>query len=104
MPRFAALLLAGSVTCLMAQPRYTGDGQLMLPSDYREWVFLSSGLGGPHHGHMGSGTMACCSEMKADEHMKPGGMMGPGQMMPGPMMGPGLAGSSPRSVASVRFL
>jgi hypothetical protein len=30
---------------LMAQPRYTGDGQLTLPSDYREWVFLSSGLG-----------------------------------------------------------
>lgn len=44
MSRFAALLLASSIT-LMAQPRYTGDGQLMLPSDYREWVFLSSGLG-----------------------------------------------------------
>ena len=29
----------------MAQPRYTADGQLILPSDYREWVFLSSGLG-----------------------------------------------------------
>ena len=29
----------------MAQPRYTTDGQLNLPSDYREWVFLSSGLG-----------------------------------------------------------
>jgi hypothetical protein len=29
----------------MAQPRYTADGQLVLPSDYREWVFLSSGLG-----------------------------------------------------------
>jgi hypothetical protein len=43
MPRFAILLLAGS--CLMAQPRYTADGQLTLPSDYREWVFLSSGLG-----------------------------------------------------------
>jgi hypothetical protein len=43
MSRFAVLLLAGS--CLMAQPRYTTDGQLNLPSDYREWVFLSSGLG-----------------------------------------------------------
>jgi hypothetical protein len=31
--------------CLMAQPRYTADGQLTLPSDYREWIFLSSGLG-----------------------------------------------------------
>jgi hypothetical protein len=29
----------------MAQPRYSADGQLVLPSDYREWVFLSSGLG-----------------------------------------------------------
>jgi hypothetical protein len=29
----------------MAQPRYNADGQLILPSDYREWVFLSSGLG-----------------------------------------------------------
>jgi len=45
MSPFAALLLAGSVTCLMAQPRYGSDGQLTLPSDYREWVFLSSGLG-----------------------------------------------------------
>src|SRR5579863_3860187 len=43
MPRFAVLLLTGS--CLIAQPRYSADGQLVLPSDYREWVFLSSGLG-----------------------------------------------------------
>jgi hypothetical protein len=38
-------------------PRYAADGQLMLPSEYREWVFLSSGLGmtyGPpsQHGQM----------------------------------------------------
>src|SRR6476661_5048224 len=26
-------------------PRYTGDGQLLLPKDYRQWVYLSSGLG-----------------------------------------------------------
>ncbi len=52
MLRSAILIIASSVTCLMAQsasttfaPRYTADGQLMLPSDYREWVFLSSGLG-----------------------------------------------------------
>jgi hypothetical protein len=31
--------------CLTGQPRYTFDGQVMLPADYREWVFLSSGLG-----------------------------------------------------------
>jgi Cytochrome P460 len=42
------------LTCLSAQPRYTNDGQLMLPGDYREWVFLSSGLGmtyAPMAGH-----------------------------------------------------
>jgi hypothetical protein len=26
-------------------PSYTADGQLMRPLDYREWVFLSAGLG-----------------------------------------------------------
>ncbi|HTB20352.1 MAG TPA: cytochrome P460 family protein [Bryobacteraceae bacterium] len=47
MTRFgrAVLCVAGSLLCLTAQPRYAGDGQLTLPSDYREWVFLSSGLG-----------------------------------------------------------
>ena len=40
-----ALLVAASSLCLMAQPRYAADGQLTLPADYREWVFLSSGLG-----------------------------------------------------------
>jgi hypothetical protein len=49
MSPFAVLLLAGSLTCLMAQPRYAADGQLTLPSDYREWVFLSSGLGMTYH-------------------------------------------------------
>lgn len=45
----AILSVAGLVTCALGQttfkPRYTTDGQLALPSDYREWVFLSSGLG-----------------------------------------------------------
>jgi hypothetical protein len=27
-----------------AAPRYTADGSLVTPPDYREWVFLSSGL------------------------------------------------------------
>ncbi len=27
------------------EPRYTGDGRLMRPDKYREWVYLSSGLG-----------------------------------------------------------
>jgi Cytochrome P460 len=41
------LLAAGTLACVMAQsaPEYTADGRLKLPSDYREWVFLSSGLG-----------------------------------------------------------
>lgn len=26
-------------------PRYTQDGKLMFPADYREWVYVSSGLG-----------------------------------------------------------
>jgi hypothetical protein len=50
--------------------------------------FLSWGLGGSGHGHMGPGSMACCSHMKPgdpmmkpDEHMKPGAMMMPGGMM-----------------------
>src|SRR4051812_48237350 len=40
--------------CLMAllpyaaaaaeSPNYTADGRLIPPSDYREWIFLSSGL------------------------------------------------------------
>jgi hypothetical protein len=41
----AASSLAGFLPCLIAQPHYATDGQLTLPSDYREWVFLSSGLG-----------------------------------------------------------
>jgi Cytochrome P460 len=45
MLRLAVLLAACSLTCLMAQPRHTAGGELILPSDYREWVFLSSGLG-----------------------------------------------------------
>jgi hypothetical protein len=27
------------------EPRFTADGQLVAPRDYRDWVFLSSGLG-----------------------------------------------------------
>lgn len=44
------LLLSLLWTTLPAQiaandPRYTGDGQLIRPDKYREWVYLSSGLG-----------------------------------------------------------
>jgi len=47
----AALALLGAVASLAAPsdaapdaPRYDADGRLIPPSDYREWVFLSSGL------------------------------------------------------------
>jgi len=45
---FLASLL---VVCLTAsaqtiiEPRYTADGELLRPENYREWIFLSSGLG-----------------------------------------------------------
>jgi hypothetical protein len=69
-------------------------GLFIVAAIFFSGFFLSSSLDGPHHGHMGPGTMACCSDMKPDEHMKPGAMMEPGsQMMPGGMMGP--AGHSP---------
>lgn len=42
---FAASCLACLLPYLNAQPRYTTGGQLTLPGDYREWIFLSSGLG-----------------------------------------------------------
>ncbi len=39
----AAVGLAGQTTG--DGPQFTADGQLTLPKDYRQWVFLSSGLG-----------------------------------------------------------
>jgi len=42
-----SLLLLGLAT-LRAQapdPRFTSDGQLVRPDNYREWIYLSSGLG-----------------------------------------------------------
>jgi cytochrome P460 len=38
-------------------PQYTADGQLKFPADYREWVFLSSGLG-MTYGPAGAGASA----------------------------------------------
>ena len=43
-----AAAMAGTVVAWDSKsddPRYTADGQLMRPMDYREWVYLSSGLG-----------------------------------------------------------
>ena len=47
------LLLALPLLCLglsaqhsrTTEPRFTSDGQLMRPDNYREWIFLSAGLG-----------------------------------------------------------
>jgi hypothetical protein len=38
------LLLVTAATDEPAGPRYTSDGSLVVPADYREWVYLSSGL------------------------------------------------------------
>ncbi len=33
------------VTALAQEPQFTKDGRLMRPENYREWIFLSSGVG-----------------------------------------------------------
>ena len=43
MPLLVLLLLAAA-TDTPSRPRFTGDGALVVPANYREWVFLSSGL------------------------------------------------------------
>jgi hypothetical protein len=43
--RFATSLLACSLFAASPGPRFTENGELVRPDDYREWVFLSSGLG-----------------------------------------------------------
>jgi Cytochrome P460 len=39
------LLLIASIAAAADGPQFTPDGQLVRPDDYREWVYLSSGLG-----------------------------------------------------------
>ena len=44
----AVSLLSLNMATLRAQstdPRFTSDGQLLRPDNYREWIYLSSGLG-----------------------------------------------------------
>jgi len=41
---FAMALLSG-VVALAADPEFTSNGELLRPKNYREWVFLSSGVG-----------------------------------------------------------
>ena len=38
-------LTQGETSARGSEPRYTADGRLMFPEGYREWTFLSSGLG-----------------------------------------------------------
>ena len=49
MPRFLPgiplVLICWACATAQSVPQYTSEGQLNLPGDYREWVFLSSGLG-----------------------------------------------------------
>jgi len=42
----ATALLSGAAAPIPepGQPRYDADGRMIFPADYREWVFLSSGL------------------------------------------------------------
>jgi len=40
-----SVLLLLACSGFAADPQYTADGQMRFPADYREWVFLSSGLG-----------------------------------------------------------
>jgi len=41
----AAILVAASPDPGPGLPQYAGDNRLLPPADYREWIFLSSGLG-----------------------------------------------------------
>jgi hypothetical protein len=41
----APLLCAALLAQSGVGPQYSKEGKLLLPADYREWVFLSSGLG-----------------------------------------------------------
>lgn len=40
-----AIFLYSAEQPLPDQPRYTADGQMLRPGHYREWIWLSSGLG-----------------------------------------------------------
>src|SRR5208337_846881 len=46
MKLIAPLIFAACCPILSAQdaPQYTSDGQMRMPANYREWIFLSSGL------------------------------------------------------------
>jgi hypothetical protein len=43
--KLVALLFFTVLALVAEQPQFTTDGKLQLPANYREWVYLSSGLG-----------------------------------------------------------
>ena len=43
--RFLLLVACAAILAAGDGPQFTSDGQLQLPKDYREWVFLTAGLG-----------------------------------------------------------
>ena len=49
MRKIIALALCLAATGLAQQ--YTKDGELLLPKDYRQWIFLSSGIGMTYSGN-----------------------------------------------------
>ena len=51
----AAFVLTAADQAPSDGPSYTSDGRLVRPQNYREWVFLSSGLG-MTYGPLGSGA------------------------------------------------
>lgn len=46
----AALLVGAGAPAASDQPQYNAKGELLFPANYREWVFLSSGLGMTYDG------------------------------------------------------
>jgi Cytochrome P460 len=53
---FALLVLAPLAAQNSEEPRYSADGQLVLPTNYREWTFLSSGFGMSYNPPAGHGA------------------------------------------------
>ena len=51
-----ALFPASSATQETAGPQFTKDNQLVRPTDYREWIYLSSGLGMSYSDASGDGS------------------------------------------------
>src|SRR5437763_12650875 len=55
MKTILSLVVLTGVAVSAQQPQFTNDGKLMRPENYREWIFLSSGLG-MTYGALGAGA------------------------------------------------